>query len=108
MATTEGSVHGILCAARRSYCAGPASLRYRLENQSASVQPSWPPTANAGTPECPSACASATSPSTSAGGAAPARSKTLSLYQIKDLLAALNQTPYKVPPTDPSRCQAGA
>jgi len=59
----------------------------------ASVQPSRPPTENAGTPDPASRCASETSPSTLAGGATPSFSKTPSLYQIRDLLAALNQTP---------------
>ena len=78
-----------------------------MENQSASVQPVWPPTENAGIPDFASPCASETSPSMPAGGATPARSKTPSLYQMRDLLAALNQTPYSVPPTDPSWRQAG-
>src|SRR5215472_8494279 len=93
VASTVGSVHGILCAARRSYRAGPARRRQMLENQSASVQPSLPPTAKAAVPVRASLWSSDTSPLMVVGGAAPSCSKTPSLYQIRDLLAALNQTP---------------
>src|SRR5512140_2504429 len=88
VAFTEGSVHGIRCAARRSYRAGPARRRYRFENQSASVQPSAPPTANAGVPEPDSLAATDISAPIFGGGTTPARSKTPTLYQIRDLLAA--------------------
>lgn len=60
-----------------------------FSNQSVRVQPSAPPTENGVTPESYTVCAVVSSSSQVFGSVAPAFSKTLALYQIRDLLAAL-------------------
>ena len=65
-------------------------------------QPTSTPTEYGVMPAALSVSAASFSPSQSSGGSTPASSKAATLYQMVDLLAALNRIPYWVPSTAPT------
>src|ERR1700704_1342858 len=79
-----------------------------FSNRSVSVQPSAPPIENAGVPDDLRTFAAARSCVHVLGGLTPAVLKAGTLYQTRDLLAALKTSAYILPLNVPSCFHAGA